>query len=62
MMVFAEILLETLAAIGEAIALPIIKPTTASQYLPPNIVKKVKELKVAIKNLLIFTVPKENNG
>lgn len=57
MMVFAEILLETLAAIGEAIALPIIKPTTASQYLPPNIVKKVKELKVAIKKSADFYRP-----
>ena len=62
MIVFAEILFETLAAIGDAIALPIINPKTASQCLPPNIVKKVKELRVAIKNLLIFTVPNENKG
>lgn len=60
--VLAEILLETLAAIGDAKALPIIKPTTASQYLPPNMVKKVNELKVAIKNLDILTVPNENRG
>ena len=60
--VFADILLDTFAAIGAAKALPITKPKTASQCLPPNIRKKVKELSVAIKNLQIFTVPNENKG
>lgn len=61
-MVFADILLDTLAAIGDASALPITRPNTASQYLPPSMVKNVSELKVAMKNLLIFTVPNEKEG
>ena len=58
-MVLAEILFETLAAIGDAIALPITKPATAYQCKPLNMVTKVNELIKAIKNLLSLTVPKE---
>lgn len=60
--VLADILLETFAAIGAANALPNISPKTASQWAPPNIERKVKELNIAIKNLVIFTVPNENSG
>ena len=49
-MVFADNLLETLAAIGEAIALPKTKPATAYQRKPLSIVTKVSELIKAIKN------------
>ena len=61
-MAFAEILLETFAAIGDAKALPITSPATASQCLPFSIVMNVSELIKAMKNLVIFTVPKENRG
>lgn len=58
-MVLADILLDTLAAIGDAKALPITKPATAYQRKPSNMVTKVSELKSAIKKRVIFTVPKE---
>ena len=58
----AEILFDILAAIGEASALPITKPDTASQCAPLSMVMKVKELIKAIKNLDNFTVPNENKG
>ncbi|MNE49488.1 hypothetical protein D3C80_1440100 [compost metagenome] len=58
-MVLTEILLETLAAIGDAKALPITKPATASQCAPFSMVIKVSELISAIKKRVIFTVPKE---
>ena len=62
MMVFAEILLDILAAIGEAMALPITKPATASQCLLLSIVIKVMEPTKATKKRDNFTVPKENLG
>ncbi|MNV88498.1 hypothetical protein D3C71_1827120 [compost metagenome] len=62
MIVFTEILLETLAAIGDASALPMTKPATASQWAPFNMVIKVSELINAMKKRVIFTVPKENLG
>jgi hypothetical protein len=58
-MVLADILLETLAAMGDAIALPITNPATAYHCKSFNMVTKVKELSKAIKNRLNFTVPKE---
>lgn len=61
-MAFAEIRFEILAAIGDAMALPITKPETASQWCVLSIAKKVIELISAIKNLESFTVPNENRG
>ena len=58
-MVLAEILLETLAAIGEAMALPITSPATAYHCKSFNMVTKVSELNRAIKNRLNLTVPNE---
>src|SRR5690606_41789465 len=58
-MAFADILLDTLAAIGDAIALPKTSPDTTYQCISFSMVTKVKELIKAIKNLLNFTVPKE---
>ena len=63
-MAFVDILLETLAAIGEANALPNTMPATADQCapLPFNIVINVKELINAIKKRESFTEPNENLG
>jgi len=58
----AEIRFEILAATGDAIALPITKPATASQCLLLSIVINVMELINAIKNRDSFTVPNENRG
>lgn len=58
----AEIRFEILAATGEAIALPITKPATASQCLLLSMVINVMELINAIKNRDSFTVPNENRG
>lgn len=60
--VLADSLLDILAAIGEANALPITNPATASQRAPLSMVMKVIELIRAIKNLDNFTVPNENRG
>src|ERR1700744_2995242 len=57
-----DILLDILAAMGDASALPKTKPATASQCLPFIMVMKVNELISAIKNLDSFTVPNENLG
>lgn len=57
-----DILLETRVAIGEATALPIIKPRMASHCRTFSMVTNVSELNSAIKNLEYFTVPKENLG
>jgi len=62
MMVFVDILLDILAAIGDASALPITKPNTASQCLPLIMVIKVSELINAIKKRDSLTVPKEKRG
>lgn len=59
---FAEIRLETLAAIGEAAALPITRPHIASQCRVFSMVIKVSELNNAIKKREYFTVPSENLG
>ena len=59
---FADILFEILAAIGDAMALPITRPATASQCLLLNMDIKVIELIKAIKNLVNFTVPNEKRG
>ena len=62
-MALVDIWLDTLAAIGEASALPMISPATASQWLVPlSMVIKVSELISAIKNLDSFTVPSEKRG
>lgn len=58
----AEILFDILAAIGDAKALPTIKPETASQCAPFSIVINVMELINAIKNRDSFTLPNENLG
>jgi len=61
-MVLADILLDILAAIGDAKALPIINPATASQCALLTIAIKVNELISAIKNRVNFTVPNEKRG
>lgn len=61
-MVFTDILLDTFAAIGDARALPITKPATASQCAPFNMVIKVSELIKAIKKRVIFTVPRDERA
>src|SRR5690606_36835074 len=50
---------ERRAAIGDAKALPITNPRTASQYTLFRREIKVSELIRAIKNLVSFTVPRE---
>jgi hypothetical protein len=57
---FAEILFETLAAMGEAIALPKIKPPIASQRRWSNMVMNVRELIKATKKREALTAPSEN--
>ena len=57
---FAEILLDTLAAMGDAMALPKTKPETTYQCKLSSMVIKVRELINAMKNLLNFTEPNEN--
>lgn len=61
-MALADILFDILAAIGDASALPITNPETASHRAPLNIVIKVMELINAIKNRDNLTVPNENLG
>ncbi len=63
--VLADNLLDILAAIGEANALPITKPATGAQCAVPcciNMIIKVVELTMATKNLESFTVPSEKRG
>jgi len=62
MIALAEILLDILAAMGDASALPITKPATASQYEPVIMLIKVNELSKAMKNRDNFTVPNEKRG
>ena len=62
MIAFDDMRLDILAAIGDATALPITSPATASQCLPLSIVIKVIELINAIKNLDNLTVPREKRG
>src|SRR5690606_17519109 len=59
---FAEIRLETFAAMGDAIALPITSPHIASQCREFNMVINVSELNKAIKKREYFTVPSEKRG
>lgn len=59
---FADILFEILAATGEANALPITSPATASQCVLLSMVINVKEPINAIKKRDNFTVPKEKRG
>ena len=54
---FTEILFDKRAAIGDAIALPMTKPSTESQYTLLSKVRKVSELIRAIKKRESFTVP-----
>lgn len=59
---FADIRFDILAAIGDAIALPITRPATDSQWWLLSMVKNVMELITAIKNRDNFTVPNEKRG
>ena len=59
---FAEILLEMRAATGDASALPITRPATASQCELFSMVIKVSDPISAIKKRDSFTVPNENRG
>jgi len=59
---FADIRLDILAAMGDAAALPITRPATASQCLVLSMAKNVIELIMAIKKRESFTVPSENRG
>ena len=62
MMAFADRRFDIFAATGDAIALPITNPATASQWLLLSMLIKVMEPISAIKNLVNFTVPKEKRG
>lgn len=62
MMAFADILFDIRAATGDANALPITKPATASQWALLSIKMNVSEPIKAIKKRDNLTVPKEKRG
>src|ERR1700712_3976094 len=63
MIALVEILLEILAAMGEASALPKINPVTAAHLVVlPNIQINVSELNSAMKKRDSLTVPSEKRG